>query len=282
MVETIAAYLGILDILVRLTRYGDRRLRRGVPLAVESLGVPDPELSLNDVRMLFHAALERRVGTDRAVLIERAVQVIEEVAAAAQLTGTLDTDRQELIPYGSVLSRVVSVVGACLDRFKVFEAWHQEEYTTWENVFRTDHSVIILPYSWNLLRLSRPQAAPSPNEKSGRAAHLCLKRKIAHPNTEFCLAAYEVGLNNTRFERAGERYKDIRFEGYKMSFNSYLTIPPTKPVKDIDFALFEAMLVGLLLDVVAYDRQVVAELQKSKLLIHNLLGFGRPQVVMPF
>lgn len=284
MVETIAAYLGILDILVRLAKYGDRRVRRGVLSAVQAMDMANADGALNDVRALFHDALKQRVGTDRALVIERAVHVIEEVATTSQLAGAFNNDQHELIPYGTVLFRVIQAVGSFLNRSRVFEAWNQDEWTDilgrGEYEQEVAYSVIAFPYTWHLLQFTRPQAKPS-HQPGFRPAHLCLLRRVGKNKTIYDLTAWQALADNGT-ERVKERYRHLWFNAYTIDFQSYITAPRAKPLKDIDFALFEALLLGMLLDVVAYDRQIINEIQKSKVLISKLMGLRNTQIVLPF
>lgn len=284
MVETIAAYLGILDILVRVVKYGDRKVRRGVSSAVAAVGQPDPNLSLNDVRANFRTALDQSVGADRALLVERAVRIIEEVASAAQLAGMLENDqRRELVPYGHVLMQVVSVIGAYLDSAQVFTAWRQEEYGINDNYWIVNyvrHSVIALPYTWKLLQLAKPQSRYRADPR--HPVSLCLRKEWFGFEVRYFLAAQYIAANGTRLDRAEERYGRVYLDAFHMGVEGYLTAPSSEPLSAIEFHVFEALLLGMLLDVIAYDRRIVTEINQSKLLIRNLLGLGRPSLLLPF
>jgi hypothetical protein len=281
MVETVAAYLGILDVLVRLARYGDRRLRRGISTAVQALGEPEQFVSVKEAREAFHIMLIRQLGANRAGAVERAVQVIEQVSREVFEPAMLDHAREELLPYGTLLGRIITAVGVFLDRSRVFEARQILEFTSRTGSKYREYfgRLLDLPYTWHLLRLCRPtRNKANKGYIFGYPIYLCLWQQPSY--NLYRLRAYYDDAK----EDIPVRFREIEFPSdYQMVFPFYVAEnDAVNHVIDIDVVVFEALILGLLMDVIAYDQRVLMEIQTSTGFIRNLIGMGRDKLVLPF
>ncbi|MFL5382595.1 MAG: hypothetical protein ACJ8GN_08805 [Longimicrobiaceae bacterium] len=284
MVETVAAYLGILDIVVRLARYGDRRLRQGILTAFRAVSEPVQHPSIDEARRTFQAELVRQLGADRARPIQRAIQVVEEVVSKSFDPVILDT--QQILPYGTLLNRIVTAVGLHLNQLRVIEAWKAFEWLGADK--KTTTRFLLLPYTWQLLGLCQPRF-----RKSKKDSCLSLRQQIQQPYMGWG-PKYELAMVITRpsklswlVERPSKTPEraDVSFASdYNLVFGSEWSskrfgVPHEINIESI---VFEALLLGLLMDAIAYDKRAISEIHQSKSFIRSLLGFGRDEMIPPF
>jgi hypothetical protein len=271
MVETVAAYLGILDIVVRLARYGDRRLSKGVTTALRAVDEPEQHFSVDEARRTFEAELVRQLGADRARTVQRAVEVVEEVISKSFDPAILNT--HQILPYGTLLSGIVTAIGKHLNQLRVIEAWKAYEWQGADK--KTTNRLLLLPYTWQLLGLCQPRF-----RKSKRRARLSLHQQIELPG----------GWNERYFlesliHRPGEISpvrSSVNFASdYNLVFANERFFGVPHEV-NIDSFVFEALLLGLLMDAIAYHQRAMSEILRSKSFIRSLLGFGRDELRPPF
>jgi hypothetical protein len=268
MVKTVAAYLGILDIVVRLARYGDRRLRKGVTTALRAIDEPTQHFSVDEARRTFEAELVRQLGTDRARTVQRAVEVVEEVISKSFDPTILNT--HQILPYGTVLSRIVIATGKHLNQLRAIEALKAYEWRGADG--KTTNRLLLLPYTWQLLGLCQPGF-----RKSKRHARLSVFQQIGGWNENYRL--------ETLIHRPGKGEpvrSSVHFDSdYNLVFtNEQFYGIPHKVT--IDSSVFEALLLGLLMDTIAYHQRAASEILRSKSFIRSLLGFGRDDLSPPF
>jgi hypothetical protein len=125
MVETVAAYLGIIDIGVRLMRhYGAGRARRGLLVAFGAVA-SDQSLSVDQAREVVQGILRQQLGAGGSGKITDSLFVIESLVSTLQ-PGMLEASTSRIRPYSALLTEIVKKAGMLLDELDAFNAWSDE------------------------------------------------------------------------------------------------------------------------------------------------------------
>jgi hypothetical protein len=148
MIETIASYITILELLERGLKYWQRARRRAFRDSVRALKNSKPAHE-GEVRALLESVLSRDLNAGQYSAVRRDLQYIEPVRAclARMISGT---SAFSPISYATALQEIAVVIGHQLESCKAFNLFGRD--------LEHSRTCLVFPHTWSAIRLWSPIA----------------------------------------------------------------------------------------------------------------------------
>ncbi len=294
MIETIAAYVAVIEFVAKVAKYGSRLIQDSLSDASVVIENDASIKSVEEARRSFERILMQKLGTNTSRSVLEDMQVLEQILSHTALQYKPSRmGRHAIIPHATILRNVLAEITRTLGEWHCFELWgerHIEEsaqadYLTYYNLLAPKtmkgirKSGILSGYikMGFLLQANAYFERHLYNTLFDGVNHGAIDNAIVVHRREYCPQAGTI-YNDGTLSKDYLKAVRIRFRDpteYKIwSFYEYRT----KKLEQMDsfqylpltYAKFQPIFLGMLLDFLAYSQRIRQQAAQGQNLLDKL------------